>query len=437
MLRSIVIISLTTSIFLFKLGVPRAALVPLLISMYLIFTDGRIEKHDKERQFSKYHILFLLRCTIIIWVTLLLHTIGVPMLTILLVILGFHMAVIWLTLLGEYKDEFTMFHIGYYFVACILARYIPIQYGLQSGIVAWLLFPIVTFLLYAGWSFFINPFMPLSAHRHYRTGIFFVISFLSSTILYFFSAPLIGWTSWLLFYTAIVWFLAYQYKSHLTYEKNIKVYAEDILAGKTVIQPKDSRKTDIQSSIYKAIRNIPTTWRGPLVWWWVIFLLGSFISAFNPESTLPAGVIFLILCFAVFLYYDSVRQWDSVSYPTTGALAVLWLFMHGIFIWTIRKYIWFDNLTTCLFLTMGWTVIHHGLGIFLWWQAVYRANKRKYPLLYWYVWSTALVALGVAFFLWQVLPDASFSTGVILLYLGTVGVMIYFFLRTFAPKIIK
>lgn len=436
MIRSIAIISLVTSIFLFQLGALWAALIPLLVSMYLIFTDGRIEKTKKEWWFSKYHILFGLWCTIIVGLTLLLHTLGIWMLTILLIVLGFHVAVIWLTMLWEYKDEFTMFHIGYYFIAFLIARFVPIQYGIQNGIIARLLFPIVTFLLYMWWSFFINPFVPLPAQWHYRTGIFFVVSFLSSTILYFFSAPLIWRASGLLFYTVIVRFYAYQYRSYITSEKNAKVYAEDILAGKTVIQPKDTRKHDIQEVVYKAARNLPASWRLPLVLWWGIFLLGVFGSAFSQANTIPAGATLVVLCFSVRLYYDALRQRQTVSYPTTQALSIIGACIHGVFLWTVWKYIGFDNLTTSLFLTMGWTIIHQGLAIFLWWQAIYRNNPKKYPLLYGYVVSTVLLALGVSFFLNQVLQTPSFSTGVILLYLGIIGTMTYFFMRTFSPKTI-
>lgn len=436
MIRSIAIISLATSIFLFQVGALWAALVPLLISMYLIFTDGHIEKTKKDRWFSKYHILFGLWCTIIIWLALLLHTLDVSMITILLIVLGFHVVLIWLTLLWEYKDEFTMFHIGYYFIAFLIARFVPIQYGLQNGIIAWLLFPIVTFLLYMWGSFFINPFVALPAQWHYRTAIFFVISFLSSTILYFFSAPLIWRTSGLVFYTVIVRFYAHQYKSYITSEKNAKVYAEDILAGKTVIQPKETRKHDIQKIVYKAARNLPTNWRLPLVLLWIVFLIGVFASAFSPENSIPPGITLFILCFVLVLYYDSLRQRQSVSYPTTQALSIVWACVHTIFLWTVWKYIWFDNLTTSLFLTMGWSIIHQGLAIFLWWQVLYRNNPKKYPLLYGYVASTVFLALGVSFFLNQVLQTPSFSTGVILLYLGIIGTMTYFFVRTFSPKTI-
>lgn len=434
MIRSIAIISLVTSIFLFQLGALWAALIPLLVSMYLIFTDGRIEKTKKERWFSKYHILFGLWCAIIIGLTLLLHTIGIWMLTTLLVVLGFHVCLIWITLLWEYKDEFTMFHIGYYFIAFLIIRFVPIQYGLQNGIIAWLLFPIVTFLLYMWWSFFINPFVPLPAQWHYRTGIFFVISFLSSTILYFFSAPLIWWTSGLLFYTVIVRFYAYQYRSFITSEKNAKVYAEDILAWKTVIQPKDTWKHDIQEIVYKTARNLPTSWRLPLVSWWVIFLIGVFASAFSHTNTIPTVVTLFVLCLAVRLYYDSLKQRQTVSYPTTQGLSIIGASIHAIFLWTIWQYIWFNNLTASVFLTMGWTIIHQWLAIFLWWQAIYRNNPKKYPLLYGYVASNVLLSLGVSLFLNQVLQIPSFSTGVILLYLGIIGTMTYFFMRIFSPK---
>ncbi len=436
MIRSIAIISLGTSIFLFQLGTLWVALVPLLVSMYLIFTDGRIEKTKKDRWFSKYHILFGLWCAIIIGLTLLLHTLNIWMITILLIVLGFHVVLIWLTLLWGYKDEFTMFHIGYYFIAFLIARFVPIQYGLQNGIIAWLLFPILTFLLYMWGSFFINPFVPLPAQRHYRTGIFFVISFLSSTILYFFSAPLIWWMSGLLFYTVIVRFYAHQYIGYITSEKNAKVDAEDILAGKNVIQPKDTRKHDFQEIIYKTAGNLPISWRLPLVLWWTVFLLGVFGSAFSHTNSIWASITLFILCFAVVLYYDSLRQWQKVAYPTTQWLSIIGACVHFIFLWTVWKYIGFSNLTASVFLTMGWTIIHQWLAIFLWWQAIYRNNSKKYPLLYGYVVSTVLLALGVSLFLNQVLQIPSFSTGVILLYLGIIGTMTYFFMRTFSPKTI-
>ncbi|MEI7477165.1 MAG: hypothetical protein WCJ81_01085 [bacterium] len=51
--------------------------------------------------------------------------------------------------------------------------------------------PILTFLLYACGTFFIHPFVPLPVEWHYRTALFFVISFLSSIILYFFSVQIL------------------------------------------------------------------------------------------------------------------------------------------------------------------------------------------------------------------------------------------------------
>jgi membrane protein implicated in regulation of membrane protease activity len=76
--------------------------------------------------------------------------------------------------------------------------------------------------------------MPLQ--RHYRTAVFFIISFLTSIILYFFSIPLVGWASALVLYTGIVRLLVYQYLSFQRHEKRKDIHAEDILAGKKVIQ---------------------------------------------------------------------------------------------------------------------------------------------------------------------------------------------------------
>ncbi|MBP6086400.1 hypothetical protein KA478_04420 [Patescibacteria group bacterium] len=73
MTPSIIILSLLSSLFLFYLGLPWFALVPLIISMYIIFTNGDLHKKNTERQFSRYHILFGLRCTIVTGLSLLLH----------------------------------------------------------------------------------------------------------------------------------------------------------------------------------------------------------------------------------------------------------------------------------------------------------------------------------------------------------------------------
>lgn len=429
MLVSVVVISLFTSIFLFKIGIAWAALLPLLVSMYLIFTDGRIDKNKKDWQFSKYHILFGLWCLIIIGIALLLHTFGIWMLTILLIILWFHIGLIWLTLIGWYKDEFTMFHIGYYFVALIIARYIPIQYGFQYWITTLLLFPIVTFLLYAWGSFFIHPFVPLPDEWHYRTGIFFFISFLSSTILYFFSAPLIGRGLWLVFYTIVIWFIAYQYKAFIRHEREKIVYAEDILAGEKVIKPGDTWQNKMQWKIHHAMSNLPYTWRSFLVRGGVIFLIGMFVSSFSVSNEISGGITFLLLCFWAFLYYDSLKQRESINYPVYWELTTFWWVVHAIFIWSIRKFVWFDDLITSTLLTMWRTLVSLWTAIFAANQLFLRKDKKKKPLLYGYVFSSILVSIGLASFFPKLLENATFTTGMTLLYLWIIGIMVYFFFQ--------
>lgn len=428
MTRSIWILSLLASLFLFHLNIPRGAIVPLLISMYLIFTDWHIQTRKSWRDFSKYHILFGLWCTIMIGVSLLLHVFAVPMLIILCTLIGFHMLVIWITLIGGYTDEYIMFHIWYYFVMCILLRYIPMIYWRQNGTIAWLLFPVISFLLYAGWSFFINPFVQLSLQWHYRTAMFFIISFLSSIILYFFSIPLIWWTAALILYACIIWFIVYQYTSFVQHEKHKKIYAEDILAGKRVIQPAEWMRHSAQSLLYRVISQLSYQWRIIIVRCSSLFLIGAIVSAFFPISIIPTSIVFLLLSLWVIVYYYSLHGWSTINYPTVWPDSLVGAWIHAVFIWTLRSYTW-DSLITWVFLTMAWSILHHWLSIFLAGQAKYRDNKRKYPLLYGHNISTSLLCIWVMILLSQLWLDSLFVWAVNLIYLGIVGTMVYFFSR--------
>ena len=206
MVRSIISLSFLTSLLLFYIKLPRLALIPLIISMYITFTNGNFHVKTDDWKFSRYHILFGLWCVIIIWLSLLLHVFGLPLLTILCALIWLHMIVIRRTLLWNFVDEFTMFHIWYYFVSCVLLRYIPVTYWVHNWLIWLLLFPVITFLLYAVGTFFIDPFVHVPLSRHYRTAVFFLVSFLSSIILYFFSAPIIGRTAALILYVWIIWF---------------------------------------------------------------------------------------------------------------------------------------------------------------------------------------------------------------------------------------
>ncbi len=429
--RGIAILSLVASLFLFHLNIPRAAIIPLLVSMYMIFTDGQIQTQGSWWNFSKYHILFGLWCTIMIWFSLLLHVFAVPMLIILCTLVGFHMVIIWITLIWKYKDEYTMFHIWYYFVMCILLRYIPMVYGRQNGIIAVLLFPVVSFLLYAWWSFFINPFVTLSLQWHYRTAMFFIISFLSCIILYFFSIPLIGWTAALILYACIIWFIVYQYTSFVKHEKHKQVFAEDILAGKRVIPPAEWIWHDAQSLLYRVVSQLPVQWHILIVRCSSIFLTGSLVSAFYPITIIPQSLVFILLCISLLIYYYSINWRHIIKYPTLWTDSLLWAYMHWIFIWTLWAYIG-NNLITCVFLAMGWTILHHGLSIFLASQAKYRPNSRKYPLLYWHSVSTSVLCVWVMILLSQLWLDSLFVRAVNLLYVGVVWTMVYFFSRSWS-----
>lgn len=430
MIRSIAIISLIASLFLFHLNIPRGAIIPLLVSMYMIFTDGQIQTQNKWWNFSKYHILFGLWCTIMIWFSLLLHVFAVPMLIILCTLVWFHMIVVWITLIGNYTDEYIMFHIGYYFVMCILLRYIPMVYGRQNGAIAWLLFPVISFLLYAWWSFFINPFVPLTLQWHYRTAMFFIISFLSSIILYFFSIPLIWWTAALVLYALIIRFIVYQYTSFVKHEKYKQVFAEDILAGKRVIQPEEWVRHGAQSLLYRVVSQLSSQWRIVIVRCSSLFLIGSLVSAFLPISIIPQSIVFILLCISAFIYYYSINGRHIIHYPTVWPDSLLGWYIHGVFIWTLWAYIGSDNLITAVFLTMARTILHHGLSIFLASQAKYRSNNRKYPLLYWHSVSTSIVCILVMILITQLWLDSLFVRAVNLLYVGIIWTMVYFFSRS-------
>ena len=135
MIRSIISLSFITSLLLFYIKLPWLALIPLLISMYITFTNGHFHVKTDDWKFSRYHILFWLWCIIIIWLSLLLHVFWVPLLTILCALIWVHMLVIRWTLIWNFVDEFTMFHIWYYFVSCVLLWYIPVTYWIHDGLI--------------------------------------------------------------------------------------------------------------------------------------------------------------------------------------------------------------------------------------------------------------------------------------------------------------
>lgn len=435
MIRSIISISFLTSLLLFYIKLPWLGLIPLIISMYISFTNGSFHTKTDEWKFSRYHILFWLWCLIIIGLSLLLHVFWVPLLTILCALIWIHMVVIRWTLLWNFVDEFTMFHIWYYFVSCVLLRYIPVTYWIHDGIIAWLIFPVLTFLLYAVWTFFIDPFVPMPLAWHYRTAVFFLISFLSSIILYFFSSPLIGWTSALLLYVGIIRFLVYQMKIYLAHEKKKHVYAEDILAWKKVIQATEHAWHTTQAFIARVIQKLSRPLRIWVVWCSVVLFLWSLISAFYTLwGSLSKEIIFMFLVVALVAYYYANTWWNKLSYPTTTADMMSWVFLHAVFTRVLYAYIWSFTDTTFIFIGMIRTIIHHGITILFAKQARYWLSTRKYPLLYWYTWSTAVASIWVMILFSYLDLDIVFVWAVNLLYLWIVWTMIYFFSRALLPE---
>ncbi len=435
MIRSIISLSFITSLLLFYIKLPWLALIPLIISMYITFTNGHFHVKTDDWKFSRYHILFWLWCIIIIWLSLLLHVFWVPLLTILCALIWVHMLVIRWTLIWNFVDEFTMFHIWYYFVSCVLLWYIPVTYWIHDGLIWWLLFPVITFLLYAVWTFFIDPFVHVPLSRHYRTAVFFLISFLSSIILYFFSAPIIGRTAALIFYVWIIRFLVYQMQIYLSHEKNKNIYAEDILAWKRVIQPLENMWFSSQAFIARIIQKLSRPLRIWVVWCSVILFLWSLISAYTALWWwLSKEIIFALLVIALIAYYYANTWWNKLSYPTTSADMIWWLFLHSVFAWVLYAYIWWFTHTTFIFIGMIRTIIHHGIAILLAKQARFWSSSRKYPLLYWYTWSTALASIWVMILFSYLQLDTVFIWAVNLLYLWIIWTMMYFFSLAILPE---
>lgn len=435
MVRSIITLSFLTSLLLFYIKLPRLALIPLVISMYITFTNGNFNIKTDDWKFSRYHILFGLWCVIIIWLSLLLHVFGIPLLTILCALIWLHMIVIRWTLIWNFVDEFTMFHIWYYFVSCVLLRYIPVTYWIDNWLIGILLFPVITFLLYAVGTFFIDPFVHVPLSRHYRTAVFFLVSFLSSIILYFFSAPIIGWTAALILYVWIIWFLVYQMHVYLDHEKSKHIYAEDILAWKRVIQPHENIRYASQVFIARIIQKLSYTLRIWVVLCSVILFIWSLISAFySLWWSLSKEIVFGLLVIALIAFYYANTGWHILKYPTATADMVLWLFIHSVFTWVLYAYTWDFTHTSFIFIWMIWTIIHHWIAILLWKQARFWTSKRKYPLLYWYTGSTAIASIWIIILFSYLQLDTSFIWAVNLLYLWIVWTMIYFFSRSLIPQ---
>jgi hypothetical protein len=428
MIRAATGMSLILSIFLFHLWLSRWAIIPLLIAMYLIFTNGQLQKSQVSRQFSRYHILFALRCIIMVGISLLLHVFWFSLFIILCALLGIHMCVIRITCIAEYEDENTMFHIWYYFIAAILLWYMPMAYWFHTGVIAWLLFPIASFILYAGGSFFINPFVPLPLQWHYRTAVFFIISFLTSIILYFFSIPLVGRAAALILYTGIVRLFVYQYISFQRHEKRKDVHAEDILAWKKVVQEAEWAWHSAQEMLVRIIDKLSLSRRTIIVWLGSILCIWTITSAFFAQSQLGNVTIFLILVVALISYYYSISGWHQLRYPTTSQDSLVGAFIHAIFIWSLLSYVSVYS-TTFVFICILWTIVHHGISILLAWQAQLRKNERKYPLLYGYSGSTTLLSVSVLFLLNQLGLENTLVRAVGLLYVWAIGTMLYFFSR--------
>jgi hypothetical protein len=288
----------------------------------------------------------------------------------------------------------------------------------------------MTFLLYAVWTFFVDPFVRVPLSRHYRTAVFFLISFLSSVVLYFFSAPVIWRTAALLFYTGIIWFLVYQVDMYLSHEKSKHVYAEDILAGERVIKPSESSRYAAQTFIARIVQKLSHPLRTWVVCTSAILFLGALISAFLAVWwTLSKELISALLVIAMIGYYYANAWWNKLSYTTTSVDMVLWLFLHGVFVWVLYAYIWDFTGTTFIFLGMIRTIIHQGIAILFAKQVRYSSQTRIYPILYWYVWSTAIASIGVMVLFSYLQLDTAFIWAVNLLYLWIIWTMIYFFSR--------
>lgn len=434
MLTSVVIISLCSSLLLFYIKLPWFALIPLIVSMYIIFTNGKFQPTKTDWHFSRYHVLFGLWCTITVWLSLLLDVFGIPLLTILCALMWLHMLIIWITLIWDFNDEFHMFNIGYYFIAAVLLRYIPVSYWLQNGMIAILLFPVVTFLLYAGWSFFIHPLKKLPLTWHYRTAIFFLISFLSSIILYFFSVPVVWWTAALALYTAITWFLVYQMMSYISHEKRKNVYAEDILAGKKVIQPTEWVRYPTQVFIARIIQKLHHSLRTWIVRCATLLLLWWIYSAFFYPWNVPTVIIFILLTLGLVSYYYAIHWWAKLKYPTLWPDVMLGILMHAIFAWVLYSYSgsFFD--TTAIFVGMARSIIHSGIAIMIAKQSFSWQSKRKYAILYWYAGSNWLISIWVIILFSYLWLGAAFTRAVNLLYIGIIGTMLYFFSQAMQPR---
>jgi hypothetical protein len=434
MLTSVVIISLCTSLLLFYIKLPWFALIPLIVSMYIIFTNGKFQSTRTDWQFSRYHVLFWLRCTITVWLSLLLDVFSIPLLTILCALLWLHMLIIWVTVIWDYNDEFHMFNIWYYFIGAVLLWYIPVTYWLQNGMIAFLLFPVVTFLLYAWWSFFIHPLKKLPLSWHYRTAIFFLISFLSSIILYFFSVPVVWWTAALVLYTAITWFLVYQMMSYISHEKRKHVYAEDILAGKKVIQPSEWARYPTQVFIARIIQKLHSSLRTWIVRCATLLLVGGIYSAFFHPWNIPVLIIFVLLTIWAVSYYYAINWWSTLKYPTLWPDVMFGTLVHAIFAWVLYTYSWSFFDTTAIFIAMARSIIHHAIAIMIAKQSFSRNSKRKYWILYWYAWSNWLISIWVILLFSYLWLWAAFTRAVNLLYIGVVGTMLYFFSQAMQPR---
>ncbi len=430
MTRSISILSFITSLLLFYIKLPWLALIPLVISMYIIFTNWDIQTKNDEWKFSRYHILFWLRCVIIVWLSLLLDVIWLQLFVILCALLCLHMVIIRWTLLANFQDEFVMFHIGYYFISCILLWYVPVNYGIYMGMIARLLFPICTFLLYAIGSFLVDLFVPMPLGRHYRTWIFFLISFLSSIILYFFSSPSLWWSAAMIFYVIIVRFLVYQYTSYLAIEKRKNVYAEDILEGKKVIQQVEWVRYSSQAFLYRILYSLKRPLRlvlvlcGPVLLWWVL------VSSIYFDSSLGFFSTMVIIMTTIVLYAIANNWWAKIKYPVYYSDALLGLSVNIAFGRVLFKSTTGFYDTTFIFIWMGWSIIMHAFSILFSKQLLYWNNKRKFPLLLWYMGSNIAFSIMIIILLSWLWLAWTFLWSIILLYIWVIWTMLYFCSRT-------
>jgi hypothetical protein len=427
MLWTLISISTITSLFLFHIWMVWVAIVPLLMSLYMLFTDGTLQTKHHAREFSRYHVLFGLWALIIAWSTLLLFALWITPTNIFYRIIGLHIVVIRLTLIGKHADELTMFHIGYYFSLIIFSGFLLLTYG-KTGASALLFFPIVSFLLYACGSFFIHPFIPLPLSWHYRTAMSFILSFLSCIILYFFSMPILWWSAAGILLCCIIWFLVYQTSTYYVTEKKRRVGAEDILAGKRVIQPEYSIWHTTKESLVTLVSHVPYYRRTILTRSSSVLCAGALWSLRLWSHGIPMVIRLGIAIIALIIYTLSLQWWNKISYKTVWPDMLVWMFGHSIFLWVVRD-TFGTHFQTSIFITMGWTLINLAGAIVIAQQTHTTHAIRKRSLLYGYCGASVLIWILVMVFFSQLWLDTLLVWAVNLIFAWVLGTFVYFFAR--------